>query len=396
MARIITPLTFARIKSAKPKDKLFKLSDGGGLSLWVYPSGRKRWAFKYREDGKQKNAYLGEYPTYSLSDAREWREVLRARLERGEPVVEEKNKNALYIFENVYSDWYARWAPQKKSEKYAKQVKAAIDLNVLPLLKDRDIREIRPFDIVEALRGMEERGVLEYLRRTKSSLSLMFGYAVDSGLIDFNPVKAIGNQAFIRPKKQHFEALTPEQLPLLIERLYAEQVGVITRCAIYWQFLTMTRPNEAVSARWEDLDIDGKRWIIPAEVMKKSREHIIPLSSQALAILLVLKKVNRGNTYLFEGREPGNHLNRETPRVLLRRVGIPSTAHGLRSLGATILEEAGFPEAVIKAALSHAKGDGDQTTAAYLRSTFFNERIEAMEYLSNLIGENPLFKGFLG
>ena len=395
MARIITPLTFAKIKASKPKEKLYKLSDGGGLSLWIYPTGKKRWAFKYREDGKQKNAYLGEYPAYSLSDAREWREELRSRQEKGEPVIEEVKKTTRFIFENVYSDWYSRWSPQKKSEKYAKQVKAAIDLNVLPILKGKDIREIRPFDIVEALRGMEERGVLEYLRRTKSSLSLMFGYAVDSGLIDFNPVSAVGSQAFVKPEKSHFEALTPEQLPLLIKKLNDEQVGIISRCAIYWQFLTMTRPNEAVSAKWEDLDLEGKRWIIPAEVMKKSREHIIPLSPQALAILPILKEINRGGIYLFEGRSYDKHLNRETPRILLRRVGIPSTAHGLRSLGATILEEAAFPEPVIKAALSHAKGDGDQTTAAYLRSTFYNERVEAMAYLSDLIEKSPHFKGFM-
>lgn len=394
MARIITPLSFARIKAAKPKEKLYKLSDGGGLSLWVYPTGRKKWAFKYREDGKQKNAYLGEYPTYSLGDAREWRELLRSRLEKGEQVVVDENKTKQHIFDVVYANWYARWAPEK-SEKYAKQVKSAIDLNVLSFFTGRDIRDIRPFDIVESLRGMEERGVLEYLRRAKSSLSLLFGYAVDSGLIDFNPVKAVGEQAFIKPKKQHFEALSPDELPSLIQGLNDPQVGVISRCAIYWQFLTMTRPTEAVSAKWEDLDIEGQRWIIPAEVMKKDREHIVPLSQLALEMLPVLRSISKKGIYLFEGRAPIKHLNRETPRILLRRLGIASTAHGLRSLAATTLEEAGYPEAIIKAALSHAKGDGDQTTAAYLRSTFYNERIEVMAYLSGLIEKSPHFKGFI-
>lgn len=393
MARIVTPLSFARIKAAKPKEKLYKLSDGGGLSLWVYPTGKKRWAFKYRENGKQKNAYLGEYPTYSLSDAREWRENLRGRLERGEPVIIDTAKDRRYLFDAIYREWYERWAPTR-SQKYAKQVKAAIDLNVLSFFTGKDIRNIRPVDIVEALRGMEERGVLEYLRRTKSSLSLMFGYAVDSGLIDFNPVKAIGEQAFLKPKKRHFEALNPEQLPMLIKGLYDPQIGLISRLAIYWQFLTMTRPIEAVSAKWENIDLDKKRWAIPAEVMKKDRPHMVPLSSLALTILSLLKQINRGGIYLFEGRDPSKHLNRETPRVLLRRIGIPSTAHGLRSLGATTLEEAGFPEPIIKAALSHAKGDGDQSTPAYLRSTFYNDRIELMDYLSDLIEKSPHFKGF--
>lgn len=395
MAKIVNPLTFAKIKAAKPKDKLYKLSDGGGLSLWVYPSGRMRWAFKYREDGKQKNAYLGEYPIYSLSDAREWRESLRSKVGRGEQVIEEVKNNTPFLFDHVYADWYERWSPQKKSEKYAKQVKAAIDLNILPILGGKDIREIRPFDIVESLRGMEKRGVLDYLIRTKSSLSLLFGYAVDSGLIDFNPVKSIGSQAFKKPGKKHFEALAPDQLSLLIQKLNGDYVGVITRCAIYWQLLTMTRPIESVSAQWEHINKDKNQWIIPPEIMKKSREHIIPLSPLALEVLAVMEGINTNGIYLFEGLDRSKHLSRETPRIILRRVGVPSTAHGLRSLGATILEEAGYPEPVIKAALSHAKGSGDQSTAAYLRSTFYSERVEAMNYLSDLIQKNPHFKGFL-
>lgn len=395
MAKIVNPLTFAKIKAAKPKDKLYKLSDGGGLSLWIYPSGRMRWAFKYNEDGKQKNAYLGEYPTYSLSDAREWREGLRSRIGRGEKVIEEVKNNTPFIFKTVYENWFKRWAPQKKSKKYAKQVKAAIDLNVLPILENKDVREVRPFDIVEALRGMEERGVLEYLRRTKSALSLIFGYAVDSGLIDFNPVDAVGKQAFKKHEKGHFEALAPDQLSLFIQKMGGDYIGTVTRCAIYWQLLTITRPIETVSAQWEHIDLDKKQWVIPPEIMKKSREHIIPLSPLALELLTVLKEINVNGIYLFEGLNKRNHLNRETPRIVLRRVGVPSTAHGLRSLGATILEEAGYPEPVIKAALSHAKGNGDQSTAAYLRSTFYSERVEAMNYLSDLIQKNPHFKGFL-
>lgn len=378
-------LNYSLIKSLKPKDKLYKVSDGGGLALWIYPTGRMRWALSYREDGKQKTAYLGEYPVYSLGEAREWRFNLKSRQARDLPIIDTSLSDRAYLFENVYSEWFLRWAPEKKSEKYVLQVQSAIDINILPILRGRDIREIRPVDIVQSLRGMESRGVLEYLRRVKSSLKMIFSYAVESGLIDFNPVASIGPQAFKKPEKSHFDALAPSELPLLIKALEDGRITGITRLAIYWQLLTMTRPIEAVSAKWSDIDLQRKRWVIPESVMKKNRPHIVPLNSFLISLLPEIKSLNSYKIYLFEGAEYSDHLNRETPRVTLRRAGLNTTAHGLRALSATILEEEGYPEVVIKSALSHAKGNGDQSTAAYLRSTFYDERVKMMAYLGEVI-----------
>lgn len=387
-------LNFSKIRAIKPQEKLTKHSDGGGLSLWVYPTGKMRWALAYREDGKQKTAYLGDYPAYSLAEARSWRDEIKNRIARSLPAIDSTLKDEAYLYKNVFEEWYARWAGEKKSQKYSQQVKNAVYANVMDMLGNMDVREIRPFTIVQALRGMEERGVLEYLRRVKSSLKMSFDYAVSCGLIDFNPVVAVGTQSFKKAEKKHFDALNPEELPLLIEKLENGEISGVTRFAIYWQFLTMTRPIEAVSAKWEEIDLDKKQWRIPGEKMKKSRDHIIPLSDFLISLLPSIKSMNMRDTYLFEGMDYGTHLNRETPRITLRRVGLNSTAHGLRALAATILEEAGFPEAVIKAGLSHAKGSGDQTTAAYLRSTFYDERVEMMSHLGGLIEKSPHFKGF--
>ncbi|UNM96281.1 tyrosine-type recombinase/integrase [Ignatzschineria rhizosphaerae] len=378
-------LNFSKIKAIKPQEKLTKHSDGGGLALWVYPTGKMRWALAYREDGKQKTAYLGDYPAYSLAEARSWRDEIKNRLARSLPAIDSTLKDEAYLYKNVFEEWYARWAGEKKSQKYSQQVKNAIYANVMDDLGKMDVREIRPFTIVQALRGMEERGVLEYLRRVKSSLKMSFDYAVSCGLIDFNPVVAVGTQSFKKAEKKHFDALNPEELPLLIEKLENREISGVTRLAIYWQFLTMTRPIEAVSARWEDINLEKKHWEIPAEVMKKSRPHIIPLNDFLISLLPEIKSMNTRDTYLFEGMDYGTHLNRETPRITLRRSGLNSTAHGLRALAATILEEAGYPEAVIKAGLSHAKGGGDQTTPAYLRSTFYDERVGMMDYLGGVV-----------
>lgn len=124
-------LNYSKIKAIKPQEKLVKHSDGGGLSLWVYPTGKMRWALAYREDGKQKTAYLGEYPAYSLSDARTWRDELKSRLARSLSAIDSTLNDAAYLYKNVFEEWYSRWSGEKKSEKYSLQVKRAVYANVM-------------------------------------------------------------------------------------------------------------------------------------------------------------------------------------------------------------------------------------------------------------------------
>lgn len=386
MPKIATPLTFAKIKNLKAKDKLYKLSDGGGLSLWVYPSGLMKWALSYRLNGKQNTAYLGAYPAYSLSEAREWRDAMRNKLNRGLSIHSETNKEN-YVFKNVYEEWFKRWSPERKNKKYVLQVDAAIKKNIFPTLANMDIREIKAFHIVDALREFEKRGALEYLVKVKSSVNLIFGYAVSSGLIEINPSKLIDGQAFKKHKKTHHEALMPEELPLLVQALEDGSIMDNSRYAIYWLFLTATRAIEGVSARWEDIDLEARTWSIPAVIMKKTRPHVIPLSKMAIYFLEQIKKDNRNGIYLFESNNYQSHLNKETPRIMLRRAGLATTAHGLRSLAGTILEEAGYSRDLVHAILSHAKDGGDQTTAAYMRSSLFEERKAPMELLGNKIAE---------
>lgn len=386
MPKLVPPLTFAQIKALKPKDKLYKKSDGGGLALWVYPSGNMRWGLTYREGSKRTTVYLGKYPAYSLNEAREWRENLRMKLDRGLSIHNETNK-AQYIFSHVYEEWFKRWSPERKNKKYVAQVDRAIKANIFPTLANMDIREIKAIHVVDALRKFENRGALEYLVKVKSSVNLIFGFAVNSGLIDINPMASIGKQAFKKHKKEHHEALLPEQLPLLVRALEDGSITDNSRYAIYWLFLTATRAIEGVSAKWEDIDLEACTWSIPAEVMKKTRPHIIPLSKMAIYFLEQIRKDNRNGIYLFESNDYQGHLNKETPRIMLRRAGLATTAHGLRSLAGTILEEAGYSRDLVHSILSHAKDGGDQTTAAYMRSSLFEERKEPMELLGNKIAE---------
>ena len=245
MPKTAKRLTDAAIKAAKPKEKTYKLTGGKGLYLFVKTNGSKLWAFRYIDKalGKDCTIYLGSYPNYSLAEATEWADTLKQRVLRGLPVVDEKTDTNKYIFDNVYAAWFERWQPTV-SMGYSAQVKRAIDKDVLPILTGRDVREIKPVHIVESLRPFEQRNALEYLRRTKTALNLLFGYAVSSGLSDINPVASVQNNAFRKAIKGNFDALPKADLPILMQWLASSVT--IAKLAIKWQLMTMTRPCPAL------------------------------------------------------------------------------------------------------------------------------------------------------
>lgn len=377
-------LSYSKIKSLSPRDKLHKVSDEGGLSIWIYPNGKKKWALAYRENGKQKTAYLGEYPAYSLAEAREWRDKIKERIAKSLPALEEERDEREYLFQNIYEKWFERWARTQKSPTNTNSRDRNFRRYLWSYYLDKDVRDIKPSHVIESLRPIESEGKLSTLTQMRGTLSLIFGYAIDSGLMDFNPVASISRTAFKKRKVNHFRALEPDKFSFLIERIEMGGMRPTTRMAIYWQMLTMTRPIETVTARWEDLDIENKRWNVPPEVMKKGRPHIVHLSSFALSLLPEIKELcGERSIYLFKGIGQVKHIARTSLRTALLNVGAETTAHGLRALTGTLLEEEGYSESVIKAALSHMKGSGDATTPAYLRSDFYKKRAEMLE----LIGE---------
>lgn len=381
MPKIVKPLTLGQVKAARPKDKLYKLPDGGGLALWVLPTGGKSWRLTYtRHDGKQDTLTLGLYPDFSLADARDWRAEIRGKLARGEnPKSVSDDVGAAFRFENRLSQWFEVWSAQGgkdgsgKNPKYAAQVLSALSDNVLPDFKGRDVRAITTAEIVASLRKMEARGVLEYLRRVKTSLGLFFDYLVADGTIAANPVRVIGSQVFKAHHGAHFAALKPDDLPLLVEKLETAGVSLRVRLLIYWQLLTMTRPNEAAHAQFAEIDLDKGLWEIPLSRMK-TREHVVPLSPALLGLYDEIRAINVNGVYLFEGLGFARPMSVETARINLRgKMGLDTTGHGLRALARTYLRERyQVPRDVGELLLSHAVGD--KTERAYSRLELLDER----------------------
>lgn len=232
------------------------------------------------------------------------------------------------------------------------------------------------------------RGALETLRRLAQRINEMMVFAVNSGLLDANPASTIG-KVFEKPKKQHMVTIRPERLPELMQRFANTNLALMTRLLMKWQLLTLVRPGEAAGTMWCEIDLENKLWVIPVVRMKKRREHRMPLSSQAVAVLEQLKSLSGYSPFVFPGRvKRGQPMNSETVNKALRRMRYTGelVSHGLRALGSTTLNEAGFQPDVIETVLAHA--DTNQTRAAYNRSTYLTQRIEVMEWWEQQISES--------
>lgn len=234
--------------------------------------------------------------------------------------------------------------------------------------------------LTEALETIKARGALETVRRLVQRINEIMIYAINTGLIDANPASGIG-MAFEKPKKQNMPTLRPEELPKLMHSLIMSNLSISTRCLIEWQLLTLVRPSEACGAEWAEIDLDRKLWSIPAERMKAKREHIVPLSIQAIEILEIMKKISGNRVHIFPSRNnPNRPMNSQTANAALKRIGYSGklVAHGLRSIASTAMNEVGFNSDIIEAALSHI--DKDEVRRAYNRSTYLQQRIELMEW----------------
>ncbi len=255
-----------------------------------------------------------------------------------------------------------------------------MDKDVYPTIGAIPVQEIKARTIVEALEPIKARGALETVRRLVQRINEIMIYAVNTGLIDANPASGVG-MAFEKPKKQNMPTLRPEELPKLMRSLVISNLSVPTSCLIEWQLLTLALPSEASGARWAEIDHEAKLWTIPAERMKARREHIVPLSHQALDILEVMKPISARREHVFPSwNDPKQPMNCQTANATLKRIGYGGklVAHGLRSIASTAMNEAGLNPDAIEAALAHS--DKNEVRRAYNRSTYLEQRVELMAW----------------
>lgn len=393
VARTTRLLSNTQVLRAKALEKDLTLHDGDGLFLIVKTSRKKLWRFRYQRPATKQRTMmgLGAFPALSLADARGLRADYLTLLANGiDPqiqaeVAEEQQQIALdSIFSTIAANWF-QLKSKSVTPDYAKDIWRSLEKYVFPAIGNIPVQQIKARTLVEALEPIKARGALETVHRLVQRINEIMVYAINTGLIDANPASGIG-MAFEKPKKQNMPTLRPEELPKLMRSLVMSNLSVPTRCLIEWQLLTLVRPSEASGARWVEVDFDKNLWTIPAERMKAKREHIVPLSPQALEILEVMKPISAHREHVFPSRnDPKQPMNSQTANAALKRIGYGGklVAHGLRAIASTAMNEAGLNSDVIEAALAHI--EKNEVRRAYNRSTYLEKRKELMSWWGNFI-----------
>ena len=368
-----TRLSDRQLKAVKPKDKDYVLTDGDGLQLRVRVNRSMQWNFNYRHPVTKNriNMALGSYPEVSLAQARkktvEARELLAQgidpKAQRNE-LQEAKRAETEHTFENVATAWF-ELKKDSVTPAYAEDIWRSLTLHVFPSMKSTPLSEVSAPMVIKLLRPIEAKGSLETVKRVSQRLNEIMTYGVNSGMIFANPLSGI-RAVFKKPKKENMAALPPDELPELMMEIANASIKRTTRCLIEWQLHTMTRPAEAATTRWADIDFDKRIWTIPPERMKKRRPHTIPLTEHALSLLETLKPHSGHREYVFPSdRNPRTHANSQTANMALKRMGFQDrlVSHGMRSMASTILNEHGWDPELIEVALAHV--DKDEVRSAY-------------------------------
>lgn len=393
MARTTRPLTNTKVLRSKATDKDITLHDGDGLFMVVKTTGKKLWRFRYQRPATKQRTMigLGSFPALSLGDARRLRTDYLSLLANGiDPQTQAKQatEQQQIALDSIFSTVAANWFALKQASvtpDYAKDIWRSLEKDVFPAIGEIPVQEMKARKLVEALEPIKARGALETVRRLVQRINEIMIYAVNTGLIDANPASGVG-MAFEKPKKQNIPTLRPEELPKLMRSLVMSNLSVPTRCLIEWQLLTLVRPSEASGARWSEIDLESKLWKIPAERMKAKREHIVPLSVEALEILEVMKPLSAHREHIFPSRnDPKQPMNSQTANAALKRIGFGGklVAHGLRSIASTAMNEAGHNADVIEAALAHS--EKNEVRKAYNRSTYLRQRVDLMNWWGDLV-----------
>ncbi|MCL2918290.1 integrase domain-containing protein [Shewanella litorisediminis] len=388
-------LNDAKIKNLKPGEKDQVISDGEGLQLRLRVNGTKQWNFNYYHPVTKKrvNIGLGRYPAVSLAQARklamEQRELLAMDIDpksHREAKLEERKQQSEYILEKIAAEWLEVKKHDVTAD-YATDIWRSLERYVFPSIGNSPLADITAPKVIALFRPLEAKGNLETVKRLNQRLNEIMTYAVNCGYVHSNPLSGI-RAAFKKPKKQNMATIDPSELPDFIKTVAQASIKITTRALIEWQLHTMTRPSEAATARWEELDLEKKVWTIPAEKMKRRREHTIPLTPQMLGILEAMRPISGHREYIFPSdKDPKSHSHTQTANMAIKRMGFKDklVSHGLRALASTTLNAQGFEPDLIEAALAHV--DANQVRAAYNRTDYLERRRSMMEWWSKRIEE---------
>jgi integrase len=377
-------LTAKEVQEAKPRNTRYILHDGDGLILEVMTSGSKIWRFRDQRGGREIKVTLGKYPYLSLQDAREKRYELRKAQLDGLDIHEvlKPPKPQPPIFREIANEWYARNVEGKRSDRHQKNVRNRLGRYLFPDLGDRAIDDITAPDLLQTIRRVEDLGYINLAHELKYIAGQILQHAVLTGKTPRNAAADLKGALQPIRHKHHPSLTAPKDIAELMRRIGAYPNATV-RLIMLFSAYTFQRPGEIREAEWDEFDLEGEEWRIPAQRMKMGREHIVPLSRQALEILRQLRVLNKDGRFVFpspyaslSSKQP---LSQTAVREALLAMGYegPMTTHGFRSLASTNLNAQGVDKELIEIQLSHR--DEDKTRAAYNFADRLPERKTMMQ-----------------
>ena len=400
-------LTDIKVRTAKPTDKQYKLTDGNGMHLLVHPNGSRYWRLQYRFGGKQKMLALGVYPEVSLADARARRDEARKLLANGiDPGDKKKNdkveQEEARTFEQLAIEWHA--TNKKWSKEHSRRVLKSLEDNLFPTIGKRNIADLKTRDLLAPIKAVELSGRLEVASRLQHRTTAIMRYAVQSGLLDYNPAQEMVG-AVASSNRQHRPALELKRITELLQRIDNYTGRPLTRLAVELTLLVFIRSSELRFARWSEIDFETSMWTIPAEReaiegvkhsqrgSKMRTPHLVPLSRQALAILKQVHKLSGDRDIVFIGdhdhRKP---MSENTVNKALRVMGydtkVEVCGHGFRTMACSSLIESGlWSRDAVERQMSHM--ERNSVRAAYIhKAEHLDERRLMLQWWADFLDVN--------
>ncbi|MDM3053291.1 integrase arm-type DNA-binding domain-containing protein [Citrobacter sp. CK183] len=400
-------LTDIKVRKAKPTDKQYKLTDGSGMHLLVHPNGSKYWRLQYRFGGKQKMLALGVYPEITLADARARRDEARKLLANGVDPGDKKKSDKIEqeearTFEQLAVEWHA--TNKKWSEEHSRRVLKSLEDNLFPAIGKRNIADLKTRDLLAPIKAVELSGRLEVASRLQQRTTAIMRYAVQSGLLDYNPAQEMVG-AVASSNRQHRPALQLKRIPELLRRIDSYTGRPLTRLAVELTLLVFIRSSELRFARWSEIDFETSMWTIPAEReaiegvkhsqrgSKMRTPHLVPLSHQALAILKDVYKLSGDRNFVFIGdhdhRKP---MSENTVNKALRVMGydtkVEVCGHGFRTMACSSLIESGlWSRDAVERQMSHM--ERNSVRAAYIhKAEHLDERRLMLQWWADFLDAN--------
>ncbi|EOC1473213.1 integrase arm-type DNA-binding domain-containing protein [Cronobacter turicensis] len=401
-------LTDTKVRSAKPEAKEYSLVDGDGMFLLIHPNGSKYWRFRFRFGGKQHLMAFGVYPETSLADARQKREEARRLVAAGvdprehKRAVKEEQAKEVITFESVARDWHA--SNQKWSESHSGRVLKSLEDNLFDAIGKRNIAELKTRDLLIPIKAVEMSGRLEVAARLQQRTTAIMRFAVQSGLIDYNPAQEIAG-AVATAKRQHRAALELNRIPQLLHRIDTYTGRPLTRLPLELTLLVFIRSSELRFARWSEVDFDTAMWTIPGEReplegvkhshrgSKMRTPHLVPLSRQALTILEQIKSMSGNRELIFVGdHDPRKPMSENTVNKALRVMGydtkVEVCGHGFRTMACSSLIESGlWSKDAVERQMSHQ--ERNSVRAAYIhKAEHLGERRLMVQWWADYLDAN--------